>query len=186
MRFGFCLAAAKAAAETSETAIFRLGVILVSKAECKPVLVSQFNVIALESFLIGSLVRESDSLERAGFHTGLFASGTAFLVPVGRINTEIAFGGFVYILIPDCPMIRLLRTIFEAHLASDAFIAVDPPDIAVGRIYICSSDGAIRNAGRIHALQARRHFEVIRKIAEGILADLDARKRQVLLSIVHE
>lgn len=182
-RLGSCLAAAT---EAAKAAAGGLRIVLVSKAELKPVLISQFNVIAFELCLIRSFIGELEGFKRAGFHAGLFTSGAAFLVPIGRIKAEIAFGGLADEVVPGRPMIRLLRTHSKAGFAADAFIAVDPPDIAVFCIYICSSDGAIRNAGRIHTLETRRHLDIVGKSSKGVLADLNARKRQVLLSIVYE
>ena len=109
-RFGLCFAGAArtASAETSKAGLAALWIVLVIKAERKPILISQFNVIALEFFLIGRFVGKFDSLEGARFYAGLFAIGTALLVPKGRVDAEIAFGRNVLALIPDRPMLRLL------------------------------------------------------------------------------
>ena len=86
--------------------------------------------------------------------------GTALLAPVGRIGAQIAFCGFLFRRIPDCP-VRSLRTGFNALLAADTFLLVDSPYVAIGSIHVTGARRTILNTQRRDALPAYRHNDIV-------------------------
>lgn len=74
-----------------------------------------------------------DQLERLGGadrHACRLSPGAAFFAPVGCVDAQVAFGRFVLVRIPDCP-VRPLRTGLNISFAAYALGLIDLPHIAV-------------------------------------------------------
>ena len=63
------------------------------------------------------------------------------------------FVDFFFAAIPDRP-VRPLRTGVDAALAADAFLLVDPPNVAIGSVHVTCAGGTVLDAERLtHCLQ---------------------------------
>jgi hypothetical protein len=118
-------------------------------------------------------------------HTGLLSVRSTLFIPVGSIYTEITLGGPSRNMVPDCSM-GLLGTHSEAGLTTDAFIIVNPSDVAVFGVYVGRSGRTILDANRGDTLPADCYLNIIRKFSKGILDYLDTGKRQALDTIMGE
>jgi hypothetical protein len=88
---------------------------------------------------------------------------------------QVAFRGFFLGRIPDRP-VGSLRAGVDASLAANAFLFVDPSDVAVGGIHVTRARGAILDTQRGDALPAYRHDDIVGVFGEGrgIANDLDS------------
>jgi hypothetical protein len=119
-----------------------------------------------------------NQFERPGgtdIHACLLSIGPALLAPVGRIDAQVALGGFVLEWIPDCSM-RTLRTELNALFAANAFLLIDHPDIPVLRIDVRGAHRTILDAERRNTLPANGHIDVERIFGErwSITDDLNS------------
>ena len=137
--------------------------------------VPQINVVTFRLFLIRSLGHKLNGLHRTAFNASLFAARASLFIPIGSVQTQIAFGRFFDLMIPYCPM-GLLRAHLEAGFAADTLLLIDSSNIAVLFVHIGSVDRALSHAGGINALTTRCLLEVVREFSERILHYLDARK----------
>lgn len=129
-----------------------------------------------------------NQLERLGGtdrHTGRLSIRASLPAPEGRVEAQVAFGGFLLVRIPDCPA-RPLRAVLDTPFAADAFVLVNHPDIPVSGIDMRSADRTILNAQRRDALPADGHTDVERIFGErgGVADDLNPGQRGIRLPLV--
>lgn len=103
-------------------------------------------------------------LERVGgtdAYTRLLSVGTARLAPIGRVEAQVALGGFLKIRIPNRAM-GPLRAGLDAALAADTFLLIDHADVAMLGVDMRGARRTILHAQRRDALPARIHHNVER------------------------
>jgi hypothetical protein len=140
--------------------------VLLSQTKIQPMIV-QIHIIAFRLFLIGNLSDKPDRHHRTGFNASLLASRASLLIPIRSVEAQIAFGGFSFAVDdrPDGP-VRLLRTHFDAGFAADAFLAVNPSNVAVCGVHEgCSGWTALNTDWRL-TLAAGRHLDVVGEFGE--------------------
>ena len=144
------------------------------QTKIQPMLVPQIHIVAFGLFLLGHCSHKFDCHHRAGLDTGLLAARASLFIPVGGVQAQIALGGFAFAVDFDPHgSVGLLRTHFQAVPAAYAFIAVDPPDVAVFRVHVGCADRAVLNADRGFTLSAGRHLHIVGKFTEGVLDNLN-------------
>ena len=125
-------------------------------------------------FLIRHLSHKFDGFHWTGFDAGLLAADTSLFIPERSVDAQVALGRFLFKVIPY-GAVRLLRAHFDAGLAANAFLAVNPSHISISNIHICCADRATLNTNRCFALTAWRHLDVIGEFSKRVLHNLKAR-----------
>lgn len=102
-----------------------------------------------------------ERLGRAARNTGGFSIGPPLFAPEGRIDAQVALGGFVLVRIPDRSA-RPLRAELDAPPAADAPGLIDDPDIAVFAVNVSGAGRTVLDAEGRYALTAGCHNDVER------------------------
>jgi hypothetical protein len=112
--------------------------------------------------------------------------GPSLFTPVWRVNAQVAFHGYIFHKIPDCP-VGFVRAGLDTAPAADAFVFIDSPDIAVGNIHMTRACRAILHAQRGDALPAYRHDDVVWVLGKGwsIANYLDSGQRGICHPFMH-
>ena len=124
---------------------------------------------------------------RTAGDTGLLTIGASLPAPVGRVQAEIAFHGYVFTGVPNRSM-GPLGAGLDACSATDTLFRIDDPDIAIRTIHMTGAGGAVLHTKRCYALSAYGHCNVIGIFCKrGCIADdLNSRKRRACHSLMGE